>query len=90
MLLFFEGTALGFNWFGNAEALTMGKFFNGEEDIFSFLGESALRGFGVGAKLLDFLVEGFIFLAVNWELKFIDIHCNKNIINQLLFIRNLE
>ncbi len=82
MLLFFEGAALGFEGFGDAEALTMGEFFDGNEDIFSFFGESAFGCFGVGTELLDFLVEGFIFLTVNWELKFIDIHCNKNIINQ--------
>ena len=67
----------------------MGEFFDGDEDVFSFFRESAFGGFGVGTELLDFLVEDFIFLAVNWELKFIDIHCNKNIIYQSLFIHHL-
>lgn len=68
----------------------MGEFFDGDEDVFSFFGESSLRGFGVGTELLNFLVESFIFLAVNWELKFIDIHCNKNINLLSFFILNFD
>ncbi len=82
----FEGSAFGFEGFGDAEGFAMGEFFDGEEEVFSLFGEASFGGFGVGTEFFDFLVESFIFLAMNWELNFIGVHCNKNMNPSVFFI----
>ena len=56
------------------EALSMGQLLDWNQQIFSFLGESALWVFGIGTELLSFLIKSFVFLAMDRKLKFINIH----------------
>ncbi len=37
----FEGSAFGFEGFGDAEGFAMGEFFDGEEEVFSLFGETS-------------------------------------------------